>query len=230
VVVANCCDHQPPDRIHEKGRWRAAALETWSSTGLAEGEERTGERLGKDPREGEADGVRLVDGVGVREAPFDGDGVADLEIDGVGDLVAAALEGVGVAEADEVPARHTWPLVSTLNRDGEGTRLASRLSLAVSGEVQSSSSRPPVSPELGLRHHQNWSVMPLDCRYDASALSHTPLLPLVVPPHSPITTALPVWPATKPQWASQIAGMLLGKLPAEKYGWLYTAGPYTCGL
>jgi len=91
VVAANCCDHR--DRTHEKGCWRAAALKTWSSTGLTEGEERTGERLGEDQREGEADGARLVDGVGVREAPFDGDDVEDLAIDGVGDVVAAYRRG-----------------------------------------------------------------------------------------------------------------------------------------
>jgi hypothetical protein len=53
-------------------------------------------------------------------------------------------------------------------------------------------------------------------RYDDSALSHTPFLSVVGPPHSPSTTALPVCAATKPQCASQIAAMLLGKLDAEK--------------
>lgn len=47
---------------------------------------------------------------------------------------------------------------------GFGTKFAKMDNLAVSGVTQSLSSRPPVSPELGLRHHTKLSVMSLDFR------------------------------------------------------------------
>jgi hypothetical protein len=66
----------------------------------------------------------------------------------------------------------------TLKVVGEDTRVESMVSLAETGVVQSSASRPPVSPESGLRHQKNWSVMSLVLRYDASASIQVASLPL----------------------------------------------------
>jgi hypothetical protein len=94
--------------------------------------------------------------------------------------------------------------------------------------------------------------MPASLRYLAKRRCHRPSAPLPNPPHSPTTTALdngrnnlaashkrnaprPGFTPhlsehcrMNPKWRSQIAGRLLGKVKALKYGCLYTEGPYTC--
>jgi hypothetical protein len=134
--------------------------------GVAEGDTAEGVEERDAPSEGVADGVLLAEavGVGVGVGVLLGIAVADvvgvLLAVAVGDLlavavtVAAAGDGDGDADVAVVPTRHTCPPL-TLNFDGDGTKLANRLSLAESGDVQSSSSRPPVSPEFGLRHQKN---------------------------------------------------------------------------
>merc|ERR1719311_239381 len=86
-----------------------------------------------------------------------------------GDDEAEGLGAAGEAEADGwagpvAPLRQTRPWALTENLVGAETRLARRASLPDSGELQSFFRRPPVSPELGLRHQKNWSVASLVLR------------------------------------------------------------------
>merc|ERR1719311_1575803 len=96
----------------------------------------------------------------------------DDEAEGLGaagDDEAEGLAAAGEAEADGwagpvAPLRQTRPWALTENLVGAETRLARRASLPDSGELQSFFRRPPVSPELGLRHQKNWSVASLVLR------------------------------------------------------------------
>jgi hypothetical protein len=116
---------------------------------------------------GDAEGLGVVPaaGDGVAEVPALGEGDADdlAAAEGEGEAEVAAA-GVGEGDVDvesEALLTHTWPAELTVKLVGDGTRLASRVSLAVTGVDQSSERRPPVSPESGLRHQKNWSVMSL---------------------------------------------------------------------
>merc|ERR1719311_2078 len=111
-------------------------------------------------------------------------GVAgDDEADGLGAAGEEEDEGLAAAGGDEAeglaaagddeaeglagpvaPLRQTRPWALTENLVGAETRLARRASLPDSGELQSFFRRPPVSPELGLRHQKNWSVASLVLR------------------------------------------------------------------
>src|SRR5258705_1912096 len=104
------------------------------------------------------------------------------------------------------------------------------LSFWVLIEYQSSSAIPPVSPELGFQA-QYVNDMPLAFRYDTSDVSHCTSSGLAnVLPNSPTMIGATFCLEILPQYRSQMAGRLFGKVGSLNQGCRSnTEMPYSCG-